>query len=245
MHHTRGLWRPGQPSDATRLVPPAARSLSTYGMTPEQMAQASNLVPMVVESTNRGERAFDIFSRLLKDRIIFLSTPIESQMSALVTAELIFLASEDPDKDIHMYISSPGGSIVAGLAIYDTMQHIKPDVCTYAIGMTASMGTVLLSGGAAGKRYALPNSTIHIHQAQMGGLEGAASDIEIHAREILRLQNIIRQIMAKHTGQTMERIIHDSDRDFFMSAAQAKDYGLVDEVLETENMPAVVEAAGR
>jgi ATP-dependent Clp protease protease subunit len=208
--------------------------MMAYGTGPLSAGDISSLVPMVVETTNRGERAYDLFSRMMKDRIIFLSTPIESQISALITAQLIFLWNEDPDKDIHMYISSPGGSIVAGLAIYDTMQHIKPDVCTYAIGMTASMGTVLLAGGAKGKRFALPNSTIHLHQAQMGGLEGAASDIEIHAREILRLQNVIRQILVKHTGQSMERVIRDSDRDFFMSADQAKDYGLVDEVIHSE-----------
>ncbi len=208
--------------------------MMAYGTGPLSAGDISSLVPMVVETTNRGERAYDLFSRMMKDRIIFLSTPIESQISALITAQLIFLWNEDPDKDIHMYISSPGGSIVDGLAIYDTMQHIKPDVCTYAIGMTASMGTVLLAGGAKGKRFALPNSTIHLHQAQMGGLEGAASDIEIHARGILRLQNVIRQILVKHTGQSMERVIRDSDRDFFMSADQAKDYGLVDEVIHSE-----------
>lgn len=225
------------------LVSPAVRGIARVGSVPGALEHATGLVPMVVETTNRGERAYDIFSRMLKERIIFLSTPIDTQIGSLITAQLIFLASEDPDKDIHMYISSPGGSIVAGLAIYDTMQYIKPDVCTYAVGMTASMGTVLLAGGAKGKRYSLPNSTIHIHQAQMGGLEGAASDIEIHAREILRLQNIIRQILANHTGQPMERIIRDSDRDFFMDAHQAKEYGLVDEVIQTERVPA--EVAGR
>ena len=200
------------------------------------------LVPMVVEQTNRGERAYDIFSRLLKDRIIFVHTPVEPNMASLLVAELIFLASEADDRDIHMYIMSPGGSIHAGLAIYDAMQHIKPDVCTYAVGVTASMGTVLLSGGAAGKRYALPNATIHMHQAQMGGLEGAATDIEIAAREIIRMQNIIRGILAKHTGQPMERIVRDSDRDFWMTADQAKEYGLVDEVLTLSDVPAL---AGR
>lgn len=242
-----GFWQPGDRPESSALIPAAVRQSMAYGAVRARADQPSNLVPMVVETTNRGERAYDIFSRMLKERIIFLSTPIESQIASLITAQLIFLASEDPEKDIHMYISSPGGSIVAGLAIYDTMRYIKPDVCTYAIGMTASMGTVLLCGGAKGKRYALPNSTIHIHQAQMGGLEGAAADIEIHAREILRLQNVIRQIMARHTGQPMERIIRDSDRDFFMDANQAKEYGLVDEVIQTETVPGSVpaEVAGR
>src|SRR5579859_6518870 len=162
-----GLWHPSMAARAAHVVPTAAQSMLGYGMSAEHEALAANLIPMVVETTNRGERAFDIFSRLLKDRIIFLSSPIESQVSSLIIAELFFLSAEDPDKDIHMYISSPGGSIVAGLAIYDTMNHIKPDVCTYAVGMTASMGTVLLAGGAKGKRFSLPNSTIHLHQAQL------------------------------------------------------------------------------
>ncbi len=189
------------------------------------------LVPMVVEQTSRGERAYDIFSRLLKERIIMVHTPIEPNMASLIVAELTFLAAEDSDRDIHMYIMSPGGSIHAGLAIYDTMQYIKPDVCTYAIGVTASMGTVLLAGGTSGKRFALPNATIHMHQAQRGA-EGAASDIEIMAREIIRLQNLVRGILAKHTGQPLERIVRDSDRDFWLTAEQAKEYGLVDEVLQ-------------
>jgi ATP-dependent Clp protease, protease subunit len=188
------------------------------------------LVPMVVEQTNRGERAYDIFSRLLKERIIMVHSPIEPNMASLIVAELIHLSSEDADRDIHMYIMSPGGSIHAGLAIYDTMQHVKPDVCTYAMGVTASMGTVLLAGGAAGKRYSLPSATIHMHQAASGG-EGAATDLEIMAREVIRLQAVVRGILAKHTGQPMERIVRDSDRDFWMDAPQAKDYGLVDEVL--------------
>jgi ATP-dependent Clp protease protease subunit len=201
------------------------------------------LVPMVVEQTNRGERAYDIFSRLLRERIIVVHTAVEPNMAALIVSELTYLASEDADRDIHMYIMSPGGSVHAGLAIYDTMQYVKPDVCTYAVGLTASMGTVLLSGGAAGKRYALPNATIHMHQAS-GGVEGPATDMEIMAREIIRLQNVVRGILAKHTGQSMERIVRDSDRDFWMSAEQAKEYGLVDEVL-TPSLPGVPALAGR
>ena len=200
------------------------------------------LVPMVVEQTNRGERAYDLYSRLMRDRIIMVSTPVEPNMASLIVAELIFLASEDPDRDIHMYIMSPGGSIHAGLAIYDAMQHIKPDVCTYAVGLTASMGTVLLAGGASGKRYALPNATVHMHQAA-GGVEGPASDMEIMAKEIIRLQNVVRGILQKHTGQPMERIVRDSDRDYWMTAEQAKDYGLVDEVLTLAETPALVAAA--
>ena len=190
----------------------------------------NQLVPMVVEQTNRGERAFDIYSLLLKERIVFLGTPIDDTIANLIIAQLLYLDREDPEKDIYMYIHSPGGIITAGLAIYDTMQLIKPDVATICVGFAASMGTVLLVGGAKGKRHALPNSTIMIHQAS-GGFEGAASDIEIRAKEILRLQNRIREIMAEHTGQPMERIIRDTDRDFFMDSLQAKEYGIVDNVL--------------
>ncbi len=190
----------------------------------------NHLVPMVIESTNRGERSFDIYSLLLKERIIFLGTAIDDTVANLVIAQLLYLDREDPEKDINMYIHSPGGIITAGLAIYDTMQLVKPDVATICVGFAASMGTVLLVGGAKGKRYALPNSTIMIHQAS-GGFEGAASDIEIRAKEILRLQNRIREIMAEHTGQPMDRIIRDTDRDFFMDALQAKEYGIVDNVL--------------
>jgi ATP-dependent Clp protease, protease subunit len=190
----------------------------------------NQLVPMVVEQTNRGERAFDIYSLLLKERIVFLGTPIDDTIANLIIAQLLYLDREDPEKDIYMYIHSPGGIITAGLAIYDTMQLIKPDVATICVGFAASMGSVLLVGGAKGKRYALPNSTIMIHQAS-GGFEGAASDIEIRAKEILRLQNRIREIMAEHTGQPMERIIKDTDRDFFMDALQSKEYGIVDNVL--------------
>ena len=196
------------------------------------------LVPMVVEQTNRGERAYDIFSRLLKDRIIIVNSQVEPNMASLIVAELIHLASEDQDKDIHMYIMSPGGSIHAGLAIYDTMQQIKPDVCTYAVGLTASMGTLLLTGGTAGKRFALPNATIHMHQAA-SGIEGAASDMEIAAREIIRMQTLIRAIFVRHTGQPLERIARDFDRDFWLNADQAKEYGLVDEVLTSAEVPAL------
>jgi len=191
----------------------------------------SQLVPMVIETTNRGERAFDIYSLLLKERIVFLGTPIDDTVANLIIAQLLYLDREDPEKDINMYIHSPGGIITAGLAIYDTMQLIKPDVATICVGFAASMGTVLLVGGAKNKRYALPNSTVMIHQAS-GGFEGAAADIEIRAKEILRLQNRIREIMAYHTGQPLERIIRDTDRDFFMDANQAKEYGIVDTVLE-------------
>ncbi len=191
---------------------------------------SNHLVPMVIESTNRGERSFDIYSLLLKERIIFLGTAIDDTVANLIIAQLLYLDREDPDKDIYMYIHSPGGIITAGLAIYDTMQLIKPDVATICVGFAASMGTVLLVGGAKGKRYALPNSTIMIHQAS-GGFEGAASDIEIRAKEILRLQNRIREIMAEHTSQPMDRIIRDTDRDFFMDALQAKEYGIIDNVL--------------
>jgi ATP-dependent Clp protease, protease subunit len=190
----------------------------------------NQLVPMVVETTNRGERAFDIYSLLLKERIVFLGTAIDDNVANLIIAQLLYLEREDPERDINMYIHSPGGIITAGLAIYDTMQLIKPDVATICVGFAASMGTVLLGGGAVGKRYTLPNSTVMIHQAS-GGFEGAAADIEIRAKEILRLQNRIREIMAQHTGQPLERIIKDTDRDFFMDANQAREYGIVDTVL--------------
>lgn len=192
--------------------------------------QPQNIVPMVVESGARGERAFDIYSLLLRERIIFLGTPISDHVANLIIAQLLYLEREDPEKDISVYINSPGGVISSGLAIYDTMQLVKPDVSTICVGMAASMATVLLSAGAPGKRFALPNSTIHMHQA-MGGAQGQASDIEIAAREILRMQDMIRNIIAKHTGQTYDRIAHDSDRDYYLSAQQALEYGLVDEVL--------------
>jgi ATP-dependent Clp protease protease subunit len=188
------------------------------------------VVPMVIESSPRGERAYDIYSRMLKDRIVFLGTGIDDHVANQIIAQLLFLEAEDPDKDIQMYIQSPGGSVHSGLAIYDTMQLIKPDVATHAVGVTASMGTVLLAGGTKGKRFALPHATIHMHQAQ-GGTEGAASDIEIMAKEILRLQTTLRQILAKHTGQEYEKISADFDRDRWLSAEEAVEYGIVDEIL--------------
>jgi ATP-dependent Clp protease protease subunit len=185
---------------------------------------------MVIESSPRGERAYDIYSRMLKDRIIFLGTGIDDHTANQIIAQLLFLEAEEPEKDIQMYIQSPGGSVHSGLAIYDTMQLIKPDVATHAVGVTASMGTVLLAGGAKGKRFALPHATIHMHQAQ-GGTEGAATDIEIMAKEILRLQTTLRQILAKHTGQEYEKISSDFDRDRWLSAEEAVEYGIVDEIL--------------
>jgi ATP-dependent Clp protease protease subunit len=186
---------------------------------------------MVVEQTNRGERAYDIFSRLLKDNIIFLGTPITDEVANLITAQLLFLEAEDPDKDISLYINSPGGSITAGLAIYDTMQFIKPDVTTICIGQAASMAALLLAAGAAGKRYALPNGRLLIHQPSMSGLSGQATDIDIHAKEILRLREITCEILAKHTGQPLDKINHDVERDFIMGADEAKTYGLIDRVI--------------
>lgn len=190
-----------------------------------------NLVPMVVEQTNRGERSYDIFSRLLKDRIIFIGSPIDDNVANLVIAQLLFLEAEDPDKDIYLYINSPGGSVSAGLAMYDTMQYIKPDVSTICVGMAASMGAFLLAAGAKGKRFALPNSEIMIHQPS-GGFSGQASDIKIHAEHILKIKNRINEILAERTGQSIEKIELDSDRDRFMSAQEALEYGLVDNVME-------------
>ena len=190
-----------------------------------------NIIPMVIESGARGERAYDVYSLLLKERIIFLGSPINDQLANVVVAQLLFLEREDPDKDISLYINSPGGVISAGLAIYDTMQIIRPSVSTTCVGLAASMATVLLTSGAKGKRYALPNSTIHMHQA-MGGAQGQAADIEIAAREILRMQDIIRNILSKQTGQPYDKITRDSDRDYYLSAEQAQEYGLVDEVLK-------------
>jgi ATP-dependent Clp protease, protease subunit len=189
-----------------------------------------DVIPMVIETGARGERAFDIYSLLLRERIIFLGTPINDQIANLIIAQLLFLDREDPDKDVNIYIHSPGGVISAGLAIYDTMQLIRPDVSTICVGMTASMATVLLCAGAKGKRYALPNSTIHMHQA-MGGAQGQASDIAIAAREIMRLQELIRDIIVKQTGQPLDKVVHDTDRDFYLNALQAKEYGLIDEIL--------------
>lgn len=194
-------------------------------------AAIRNIIPMVIESSARGERAFDIYSLLLKERIVFLGSPIDDHIANLIVAQLLYLEREDPDKDISLYIHCPGGIISAGLAIYDTMQLIRPDVSTICVGMAASMGTVLLCAGAPGKRYALPNATIHLHQA-VGGAHGQASDIEIAAREILRLQEKIRNIIAQHTGQPVDKIARDTDRDFYLSAEQAVEYHLVDEILQ-------------
>ena len=193
--------------------------------------RAMNLVPMVVEQTARGERAYDIYSRLLKERVIFIVGPVEDYMANLIVAQLLFLESENPEKDIGLYINSPGGSVSAGLAIYDTMQFIKPDVSTMCIGQAASMGAVLLAGGTKGKRYALPHSRIMIHQP-LGGFQGQASDIELHAREILEVRDRLNRILARHTGQSVERIRQDTDRDNFMSGEAAVAYGIVDKVLE-------------
>jgi ATP-dependent Clp protease protease subunit len=188
------------------------------------------LVPMVIEQTNRGERAYDIYSRLLKDRIIFLGTPIDDHIANLMIAQMLFLEADDPEQDIFLYINSPGGYVTSGLAIYDTIQYIRPDVSTICIGQAASMGSLLLTSGAKGKRYSLPHARIMIHQPA-GGFQGQATDIEIQAREILRIKEALDTIMSKHTGQDLERIKRDTDRDFFMSGEQAKDYGLVDDVI--------------
>jgi ATP-dependent Clp protease protease subunit len=188
------------------------------------------LIPIVVEQDGRGERAFDIYSRLLKDRVIFLGTPITDDVANVIIAQMLFLEAEDPDKDISFYINSPGGIVTAGLAIYDTMQYIKPSVSTICIGQAASMGAVLLTAGSKGKRYALPHARILVHQV-MGGFEGQASDIDIHAREILRVKEELNQIISRHTGQPIERVTADSDRDFFMTGDQAREYGLVDEIM--------------
>jgi ATP-dependent Clp protease protease subunit len=189
------------------------------------------LVPMVIEQSSRGERAYDIYSRLLKERVIFLVGPVEDHMANLVVAQLLFLESENPDKDIHLYINSPGGSVTAGMSIYDTMQFIKPDVSTMCIGQAASMGALLLTGGAKGKRFCLPHSRMMIHQP-LGGFSGQASDIEIHAKEILYIRERLNEVLAQHTGQPIERIQQDTDRDNFMSGTAAVEYGLIDKVLE-------------
>jgi len=189
------------------------------------------LIPMVVEQTNRGERAYDIYSRLLRDNIIFIGTPIDDNVANLVTAQLLFLAAEDPEKDVSLYVNSPGGIVTAGMAIYDTMQFIKPDVTTICIGQAASVAALLLAAGTPGKRFALPNSRVLIHQPTMGGLSGQATDIDIHAREILRIRASLNEIMAKHTGQPVEKVEHDVERDFWMSAQQAREYGIIDEII--------------
>ncbi|MFY0676965.1 MAG: ATP-dependent Clp endopeptidase proteolytic subunit ClpP [Neptuniibacter sp.] len=191
----------------------------------------SSLVPMVVEQSARGERAYDIYSRLLKERVIFLVGPVEDHMANLVVAQLLFLEAENPDKDIHLYINSPGGSVTAGMSIYDTMQFIKPDVSTMCLGQAASMGAFLLAGGAKGKRFALPNSRVMIHQP-LGGYQGQATDIEIHTKEILSIRNKLNTLLAEHTGQDLETISRDTDRDNFMDPYAAKDYGLIDDVLD-------------
>ena len=201
-----------------------------YGKPGAQQVQALNLVPMVIEQTARGERAYDIYSRLLKERVVFVVGPVEDYMANVIVAQLLFLESENPDKDIHLYINSPGGSVSAGLAIYDTMQFIKPDISTMCIGQAASMGAVLLAGGAKGKRYCLPHSRMMIHQP-LGGFQGQATDIEIHTKEILLVRERLNKILSKHTGQPMENIEKDTDRDNFMGAEQACAYGLVDKVL--------------
>ncbi len=191
----------------------------------------NQLIPMVIENTHRGERAYDIYSRLLKDRIIFIGTTVDDAMANLIIAQLLFLESDDPEKDIFMYINSPGGSVTAGLAIYDTMQYVRPDVATFCMGQAASMGALLLCAGAQGKRYGLPHSRILIHQP-LGGVQGQATDIDIQAREILRLREAINQILAKHTKQQIKKIQSDTERDYFMSGLEAKEYGIIDEVVE-------------
>ncbi|MGD8515138.1 MAG: ATP-dependent Clp endopeptidase proteolytic subunit ClpP [Granulosicoccaceae bacterium] len=199
--------------------------------------QNVGLVPMVIEQSSRGERAYDIYSRLLKERVIFMVGPVEDYMANLIVAQMLFLESENPDKDIHLYINSPGGSVSAGLAIYDTMQFIKPDISTLCIGMAASMGALLLAGGAAGKRYCLPHSRIMIHQP-LGGVQGQAADIEIHAKEMLLVRDRLNDILVRHTGQPLERIRKDTDRDNFMSGEQATEYGLIDAMLSSRSQAA-------
>lgn len=193
----------------------------------------SILIPMVIEQSGRGERAYDIYSRLLKDRILFIGTPIDDNVSNIIIAQLLFLQMEDPEKDINVYINSPGGNVTSGLAIYDTIQFLKPDVCTYCVGQASSMGALLLTAGAKGKRFALPHARIMIHQP-WGGVQGAAADISIQAKEILRLREELNGILAQHTGQPLERIEKDTDRDYFMSGDEAKAYGLIDEVIVTQ-----------
>ena len=190
------------------------------------------LIPMVLEQTSRGERSYDIYSRLLRDNIIFLGTPIDDNVANLIVAQLLFLSGEDPEKDIQLYINSPGGSISAGLAVYDTMRYIKNDVVTFCIGQAASMGAFLLMAGTKGKRFALPNSRILIHQPSMGGLGGQATDIDIHAREILRIRELTNKLMSQNTGQPLDRIERDVERDFIMTAPQAKEYGIIDEIID-------------
>ncbi|MGA7802165.1 MAG: ATP-dependent Clp endopeptidase proteolytic subunit ClpP [Gammaproteobacteria bacterium] len=208
-----------------------------YGNRGATDVKALNLVPIVVEQTARGERAYDIYSRLLKERVVFAVGPVEDYMANVIVAQLLFLESENPDKDIHLYINSPGGSVSAGLAIYDTMQFVKPDVSTMCIGQAASMGAVLLAGGAAGKRYCLPHSRMMIHQP-LGGFQGQASDIDIHAKEILLVRERLNRILSHHTGQPMDKIEQDTDRDRFMGAEESKEYGLIDAVLNRRDVAA-------
>ncbi len=200
----------------------------------EQQAPMMNLVPMVVEQSARGERAYDIYSRLLKERVIFVVGPVEDHMANLIVAQILFLESENPEKDISLYINSPGGSVTAGMAIYDTMQFAKPDISTLCIGQAASMGAVLLAGGASGKRYALPHSRMMIHQP-LGGFQGQASDFDIHAKEILNIREKLNRVLSQHTGQSMETIAQDTERDNFMDSSQAQDYGLIDKVLTSRD----------
>ncbi len=202
------------------------------------------LVPMVIEQTNRGERAYDIYSRLLKDRIVFIGTPIDDGVANLVIAQLLFLESEDPDKDINIYINSPGGIVTAGLAIYDTMQYVKPKISTLCMGQAASMGSLLLCAGAKGKRFALPHSRIMLHQP-LGGFQGQAADVEIHAKEILKMREELNQVYVRHTGQPIEKIRRDTDRDFFLSAEEARAYGLVDEIITKKEVAAAASALTR
>ena len=210
--------------------------MSDYPYPPYPPRITGGLIPMVVEQTNRGERAYDIYSRLLRDNIIFIGTPIDDNVANVVTAQLLFLEAEDPEKDIYLYINSPGGSITAGMAIYDTMQFIRPAVSTICIGQAASMGALILAAGAAGKRFSLPNARLLIHQPSMGGLSGQATDIDIQAKEILRMREIINKLLATHTGQSQERIERDVERDFIMNSEQAKQYGLIDEII-TKHKP--------
>nr|WP_218848610.1 MULTISPECIES: ATP-dependent Clp endopeptidase proteolytic subunit ClpP [Xanthomonas] len=210
---------------------PRAGTTQSRSSRVDNVTKALNLVPMVVEQTSRGERAYDIYSRLLKERLIFLVGPIDDHMANVIVAQMLFLEADNPEKDISIYINSPGGVVTAGMAIYDTMQYIKPDVSTICVGQAASMGALLLASGAAGKRYALPNSRVMIHQP-LGGFQGQATDIDIHAREILTLRSRLNEILAKHTGQSLETIARDTERDNFKSAVDAQTYGLVDQVLE-------------
>ena len=196
------------------------------------MSFQSNLIPMVVEQTSRGERSYDIYSRLLRENIIFIGHPIDDTVASLVTAELLFLEAEDPQKDISLYINSPGGSITAGLAVYDTIQFIRPQITTFCIGQAASVAALLLAAGTKGKRFALPNARVLIHQPYLGGLSGQATDIDIQARELLRMREITSELLVKHTGQPLDRIQRDVERDFIMNASQAKDYGLVDQIID-------------